>query len=253
MRTSELLKSAYSGYLDAFLQKVPAMSAALVVVALFILVVGLISFIVRRGRITRRRQLIARIAQVIVSVVGGILALSILGVNLTGLLAGLGLLSVGFSFAMQDLLVNFLAGLELLGQSSFEIGDIIAVNGVEGTVRKIGARAIKLESNTGELVFVPNRDVLLKPLEVFKTPRGEYLILRFDVDVARVKQVGQQVMQRLSKLPGIAPAGIAVQVASLSKNGAAVEVHCRLDREHPPRATLHARGLEVLADLVSSN
>ncbi|MFO0704453.1 MAG: mechanosensitive ion channel [Candidatus Andersenbacteria bacterium] len=252
MQTTELLKSTYQGYLDTFLATVPALSAALVIVALFTVIVGIISLVSRRRRSTRRGQLIGRIAQVIVISVGGILALGMLGVNLTALVAGLGLLSVGFSFALQDLLVNFLAGLEVLGHSSFELGDILDVDGAEGTVRRIGGRAVKLETDTGEFVYIPNRDFLLKPVRVYKVPHGEYLVLRLEIDPKHIERLKREVGQRLGRLPSISPAGIELYLTKLTKQTAYIRVRCRLERGHPPRATLHARGLELLADLVGS-
>jgi len=171
MPVSQLIIQAYNGYADAFVAKIPALTAAALVLAVFILLAGLTRFLTKRGRARRRAQLIGRLSQVAIVTVGCILALGILGVNLTGLVAGLGLISLGISFALQDLLVNFLAGIQLLGQSSYERGDHIKIGDEQGTIRFIGPRAVKLLADNGEIVYVPNREFLLKPVRVRKQPK----------------------------------------------------------------------------------
>lgn len=165
--TSSILRESFERYLTSVTEKVPAMLAALVVLAFFVVIAGAVRLGAQRAR-GRRAILIARLVQVTLAMVALIVALGILGVNVTGLVAALGLLSVGISFALQELLVNFLAGLQLLGQAPFERGDLITVSDVSGTVRSIGSRAVKLDGPNGEIIHVPNRDLLLKPVRVKK-------------------------------------------------------------------------------------
>ena len=172
MNSVELLNQAFNDFVGAAITKVPNFLAALFILAVAF---GARAIIHRTAHVvltrkTRRRVLAARILETTLLVIGIIVALSLLGISPTGLLTGLGLATVGLSFALQDLIVNFVAGLELLGQAPFELGDEITVGDVKGKVRHIGSRTTVIESNLGESITVPNRDLLTKPVKVTRRP-----------------------------------------------------------------------------------
>lgn len=171
--TIDLLTQSFDRFYTASLERVPNLLAALSVLIIALIV----RYIVHRTthvvltRTTRRKVLAARIVETTILAAGVLLSLSLLGISLTGLLTGVGLVTVGLSFALQDLIVNFVAGLELLGNAPFELGDQIEVGDVRGRVRSIGSRTTVIESNDGSLVTVPNRDLLTKAVAVQRKPQ----------------------------------------------------------------------------------
>lgn len=78
----------------------------------------------------------------------------------------LGLGSVAIGFAFQDIFKNFLAGILLLIQEPFSIGDQIIVSDFEGTVEEIALRSTQIRTYQGELVVVPNSIVFASPVTV---------------------------------------------------------------------------------------
>lgn len=82
------------------------------------------------------------------------------------LVAGLGITSVAVGFAFKDILENFFAGILLLWQKPFRIGDEIRTNGFEGTVEDIDIRSTRMKTIDGELVVVPNGAMLSSPIVV---------------------------------------------------------------------------------------
>ncbi len=78
----------------------------------------------------------------------------------------LGLGSVAIGFAFQDIFKNFLAGILLLLQEPFSIGDQIVVNDYEGTVEEIALRSTQIRTYQGVLVVVPNSIVFASPVKV---------------------------------------------------------------------------------------
>ena len=74
----------------------------------------------------------------------------------TRLLAGLGLVGLAASLAAQDTLKNFFGTLLLIGEHPFKIGDVIVVNGVEGTVESVGYRSTWIRTLDDSLITVPN-------------------------------------------------------------------------------------------------
>ncbi len=82
------------------------------------------------------------------------------------LIAGLGITSVAIGFAFKDILQNFFAGLLLLWQKPFRIGDQIKTQGFEGTVEQIDIRSTRIVTHSGELVVLPNDNIWTNPIIV---------------------------------------------------------------------------------------
>ncbi|MCS6802340.1 MAG: mechanosensitive ion channel [Chloroflexota bacterium] len=86
----------------------------------------------------------------------GAVALAIFGVDLTALAAGVGIATLAFTVAMQDVLRNFIAGVYLLIEQPFRIGQRIKVKEFEGAVQSVSVRVTILRCDDGAQVVVPN-------------------------------------------------------------------------------------------------
>lgn len=129
----------------------------------------------------------------LIVLVGALLALTIVIPSLKpgDLLAGLGIGSVEIGFAFKDILQNWLAGLLILLQRPFRVGDQIVVNGYVGTVEWIETRATIIAQYDGRRAIVPNADVYSNAVTVNTarpTRRSEYDVgigYGDDIEVAR--------------------------------------------------------------------
>jgi small conductance mechanosensitive channel len=112
--------------------------------------------------------LLGRIMSIIVFVVGlGIAAVVILpSFRPVDLIAGLGISSIAIGFALKDVLQNFFAGILLLWQKPFRVGDQVKIKDFEGTVEDITIRSTQLLTYDGERVVLPNGDVYISPIVV---------------------------------------------------------------------------------------
>jgi small-conductance mechanosensitive channel len=86
---------------------------------------------------------------------GAVTALGTMGIDISALVAGLGLTGFALGFALRDALSNFLAGILLLVYQPFERGDRVTVAGQTGTVIDIDLRYMTLQSE-GTRILVPN-------------------------------------------------------------------------------------------------
>jgi small conductance mechanosensitive channel len=77
---------------------------------------------------------------------------------------GVGTVAVGFAF--QNILQNFLAGILLLMQEPFRIGDLISVTGIEGNVSDIQARTTLVTTQEGREVIIPNAVIFTNAVAV---------------------------------------------------------------------------------------
>ena len=93
--------------------------------------------------------------------------LQVWGINVTALVASLGIGGLAFALAAKDAASNLFGSFSLLADKSIRIGEWIKVNGVEGTVEDIGMRTTKIRSFGKSLITVPNQIVANNPIENF--------------------------------------------------------------------------------------
>jgi small conductance mechanosensitive channel len=106
------------------------------------------------------RQLLARVARLLVLALFAILALQNLGVELLPLIAGLGVLGAGVALATQGVLSNMVAGLTIIFTKPYRVGEYISVVGVEGQVAGITLFSTALTHADRSRIIVPNRKVV---------------------------------------------------------------------------------------------
>lgn len=174
------LLSGFSNYWQKFINQLPLIIIAIAVFLIFWLIA---KFGRRAGtklydgvKDKSRKEailVIGRLTKVGILILGAVVSLSIAGVNLTALITGLGLASFALGFALKDFISNFLAGLIILIQRPFVIGDTIEIGTYKGTVETIETRFTIIKTEKGDRVIIPNGEFLSKAV-VKKT--GEELI-----------------------------------------------------------------------------
>lgn len=88
------------------------------------------------------------------------LLLANLGVDITALIAGLGVGGIAIALAVQNVLGDLLASLSIALDKPFKVGDFLVVGDQKGTVEYIGIKSTRLRSLTGEQIVMPNADLL---------------------------------------------------------------------------------------------
>jgi small-conductance mechanosensitive channel len=141
------------------------------------------------------RQLLLKTLSVTLYCVVGLVAMSILGIDITALAVFGGALGVGIGFGLQKIASNFISGVILLLEKSVEVDDLIDLgNGVTGFVRQTGARYTLVEVADGRAVMVPNEDFITQRVTnfTFLNRRGRIEVrvgVAYESDLALVKQV----------------------------------------------------------------
>ena len=155
---------------------VPTVAVALSLLVLFLVLSRLAHFgVLRIVERTRAHgplgQLLASVARISLLVLGLVTALGTLGVNIMGIVAGLGLTGFALGFALKDSIANLLAGVLILLYRPFEVGDRIDVGGLAGRVTHVDLRYTELDADK-ERVLVPNSKMLTDPIKVSKPATG---------------------------------------------------------------------------------
>lgn len=108
----------------------------------------------------RRHLTILRLLQSVISYVvyfSAIIAiLSVMGIRVTGLLAGAGIVGLAVGFGAQSLVKDVITGFFIIFEDQFGVGDYIKITSTEGTVLEIGLRTTKIKGASGEINIIPN-------------------------------------------------------------------------------------------------
>lgn len=136
--------------------------SAVITLILCLLVIRLITKVF--GRILSKSRLETRIQKYVLTgiktilyVLTALIVIDSLGIPTTSLVALLSVVSLGITLAAEDILANLAGGLVILASHPFNIGDIIEVSGVAGSVEEITLNYTKLLTPDGQTVMMPNK------------------------------------------------------------------------------------------------
>ena len=134
-------------------------------------------------------DLLIRFSDFIVYTVAIIIALDMLGVNVVPFIAGAGIAGVAVGFASKDTLSNLIAGVLLIIDRPFEVGDRIEVwsapagSATWGDVIDIGLRATKIKTTDNIVIIIPNNEIMLRDI-INYTHISEKIRVRINIGVA---------------------------------------------------------------------
>lgn len=133
------------------------------------------------------------LAQVVLWSVILLLVLDNLGINVTTLIAGLGIGGIAVALAVQNVLGDLFASLSIVIDKPFVIGDFIIVDNCMGTVEHIGLKTTRLRSVDGEQIIVSNSDLLKTRVRNYKRMYERRVVfpfrLRFDTAPEQLERI----------------------------------------------------------------
>ena len=100
--------------------------------------------------------LINNVLKYFIIIVDIIMILDIFGVDTKTLIASLGVVGFVAGLAVQDTLKDFVAGISIILENQYSVGDTITVKGFRGEVISLGIKSTKIKAYTGEVMIIPN-------------------------------------------------------------------------------------------------
>jgi small-conductance mechanosensitive channel len=113
------------------------------------------SQLARAGRVRTLLPLLRTTLMVTLLLIVGMIVLSAIGVNIAPLLAGAGVLGIAIGFGSQKLVQDLITGLFLLLENAMQVGDVVTVGGLTGTVEALSIRTIRLRATDGSVHLIP--------------------------------------------------------------------------------------------------
>jgi len=149
-----------------------------------------------------------RIINIILFAVVGMMILSSLGVQITPLIASLGIGGLAIALALQDTLANFFSGFYMISDRAVQIGDYVEIEApggtVKGNVEDIGWRTSKIKTLANNHVIVPNSSFANSVVINYQAPNSEMSLLvnvgvSYSSDLDRVEKITNEVIQDMLK------------------------------------------------------
>jgi small conductance mechanosensitive channel len=158
----------------------------------------------RREASREATALLGKVARWSIIVLGVTMALQQVDFNVTAFLTGLGVIGFTVGFALQDVSKNLMAGLLLLLQRPFRLGDGVTIGGYSGTVQAVNLRATEIRAWDGTYVLIPNADVFTSAITNFSRDTRLRLDLSVGVaygtDLERARQIA---LETIAAIPGV--------------------------------------------------
>ncbi len=189
-------------------------------------------------RVTDHQQeIILRIGNLSIIAVAAATALTIWGVDLSGLLVGAGFLGIVVGLAARQTLGSLIAGFVLMFSRPFTIGDWVEIGEDEGIVTEITIVNTRLKNFDGETVVIPNDRVANQPI-TNRSQRG-HLRIRLDVgidyetDPEHAASVARETMSEITVVTDSPPPRVVRK--SFGDSAVILELRFWIDRPMPPR------------------
>ncbi len=139
---------------------------------------------------------ISKVGKWLLWVFGIILVFSNLGINVTSLIAGLGIGGLAVAIAMQNILSDLFSSFAIYFDKPFTVGDFIVVGNNMGVVEKIGLKTTRIRALQGEEVVISNHELISSRIQNFKKMKERRVVFKFGVEYSTP-------IKNLKKIPNI--------------------------------------------------
>lgn len=189
-------QAAYKFIIEFFINYSFQIIGAVIILAIGVVVAKKISDLV--FNICERKELditlsrfIASLTKIIIIVMVAVIALGKIGISVTPFVAAIGALSLGAGLAMQGLLSNYGAGLNIILARPFVVGDTIRIQGVIGQVKEVHLAFTILVDEDGVLITIPNKHIVGEIIQnsFADTLVEETIGISYDSDVDKAIEV----------------------------------------------------------------
>lgn len=187
---------------------------------------------------TKRRKtavvLIENIIFYIIIVLAFLIALELYGVDTKSLIAGLGVAGVVLGLALQDTVKDFIAGLSIIMDNYFVVGDYVTYNGFTGQVIALGLKTTKIKKYTGEVYTVANRNIdSIINLSQKSTDIYIEVPTAYEEDHAKVEKALNKVIEKAIKTTDADSKSKYLGITELADSSIKylIDIHCPQDKQ----------------------
>ena len=145
---------------------------------------------------------VMKVITAIIWIIVFVMVLGVIKLDITPLLATLGVASLGLGFAAQNIILDYLQGFFIVMEDWYRIGDWVTIAGLEGEVEEVSPRRTVLREINGTMHVIPNSQIKLASNQTRDWARiNLYITVAYKEDISHVYQVINMVCQELKDDP----------------------------------------------------
>jgi small-conductance mechanosensitive channel len=167
---------------------------------------------------------VIKVVSIIIWIIVLVMVLGVIELDISPLLATLGVASLGLGFAVQDLIRDYLQGFFIVMEDWYRIGDWVTIAGMEGEVEAVGPRRTVLRETNGTIHVIPNSQIQFASNQTRDWARINLNVtVAYKEDISHVYQVIDGVCQELKDDPdfgtNLTSTPSAMRVSALGDHG----------------------------------
>jgi len=195
-------------------------------------------------------NLIVKVVKLLIIAVIGIMSLGQMGVQVTPLIAGIGVAGVGVSLAMQGILGNLVAGLTIIFSKPFTIGEYIEILGAYGQVTDIALFSTTLLHSDNSRVIVPNRKIVGEILHNYGNIRQLDLtaVIGYSADLTLALSIVTNILQQNPKVLTEPAPVVGIAALNESSISLAIKPWVKVEDFVPTQAAIYQAVIESFRD-----
>lgn len=159
------------------------------------------------GKDKRKKTIIDLVKNILKYLIAIFVILGILGlygVDTTSIIASLGVFAAVIGLAFQDIIKDFLAGISIIFENKYAVGDVVEINGFKGTVISLGLRTTKIKAFSGEVKCIGNSS--FSEVTNFNLASADLFIslnVAYDTNIEKLEKVLESLRKDILKIENV--------------------------------------------------
>jgi len=149
-------------------------------------------------------SVMARLVNVSLWIIALLTILANLGLNITGLLAGAGIIGLAIAFALQNVLTDLFASFSIYFDKPFKKGDFIVIGNDMGVVKYVGIKSTRLQTLQGQELVVSNRELTTQRVNNFKQMQERRIVftigVTYDTPVKKMEKIPAMIKETIESV-----------------------------------------------------
>lgn len=189
------------------------------------------------------KKLIVNVIRYIIIIISILMILEVYGIDTKSLVASLGVVGLVIGLALQDMIKDFVAGAMIVFEDSYNVGDVVTINGFKGDVIDLGVKTTKIKSVDGDIKIINNGTIT----EIINHSISNSLVslevsVAYESDIKQVEKVLTKFCERVSKenddikedltllgITNLGESGITFKMVGYVTNGKQFEIQRKLN------------------------
>ena len=189
---------------DLLIMIVKSLFSILISIIIYNVFVMIIGSSINRGGLgklsTKKKatylKMLKSIIRYVLIVINVLVILKIFGINITSMLAGVGIIGIIIGFAIQDALKDIIKGIDIIADNYYHVGDVIKYGDITGKVLSIGLKTTKLEDvYTFNIVSISNRNI--EKVEIVSNLINIDIPISYDVKLVDAEEAVKDIVETI--------------------------------------------------------